>query len=86
MTMKHTSKIPVQCRRLRRAEASAYLQEKWGIGRTVATLAKLASVGGGPRFESAGRIPLYLESELDQWAASILSPLKRSTSDRGEAA
>jgi hypothetical protein len=73
----------MQYRRFRRAEASAYLQDKWGIVRAPATLAKLACIGGGPRFESANRQPLYPEPELDAWAKSILSPLKSSTSDRG---
>lgn len=78
--------MPQISRRLRRSEASQYLKEKWGIDRTANTLAKLACLGGGPRFEHAGRIPLYREAELDAWAASIMSPLKRSTSDLGEAA
>ena len=69
--------------RLRRTEASSYLKESWGINRTAGTLAKLAVIGGGPRFQLAGRIPLYPENELDRWAESILSPLKSSTSDRG---
>ena len=47
-----------QARRLRRAEASAYLKEKYYIDRKPSTLAKLACIGGGPRFQSAGRIPL----------------------------
>jgi hypothetical protein len=71
----------IKCRRLRRVEASAYLNEKWGIARAPSTLAKLACIGGGPRFESANRTPLYREDELDTWAQSILSPLKHSTSD-----
>ena len=75
---------PVQCRRLRRAEASIYLKEKWGIDRKASTLAKLAVISGGPRFEHAGRIPLYPEPELDRWAQSILSGLKSSTSDKGD--
>lgn len=74
---------PAQCRHLRRAEASAYLKEKWGIDRKPSTLAKIASLGGGPKFLHAGRFPLYPEDELDSWAQSILSPLKASTSERG---
>jgi hypothetical protein len=69
--------------RLRRAEASLYLKQKHGIDRTPGTLAKLAVVGGGPRFQHCGRVPLYTHDELDSWAASILSPLKSSTSDNG---
>ena len=70
--------------RLRRVQASIYLKDKWSIERTTGTLAKLATIGGGPRFQLAGRIPLYPEDELDRWAESILSPLKSSTSDTGE--
>lgn len=70
--------------RLRRADASKYLQEKWGIARSPGTLAKIACCSSsGPRFQHAGRIPLYPVNELDLWAESILSPLKNSTSDSG---
>ena len=72
-------------KRYRRTEASAYLKDRHGISRTPSTLAKLAVIGGGPRFQLAGRFPLYPQNELDIWAASILSPLKSSTSDEGGA-
>jgi hypothetical protein len=68
-------------RRLRRSEAATYLLETHGIHRTVGTLAKLAVVGGGPRFRVAGRTPLYTTDDLDAWAESILSPPVRSTSE-----
>jgi hypothetical protein len=74
-----------QPRRYRRAAASEYLARHWGINRAPRTLAKLAVVGGGPRFQLAGRIPLYPEPELDAWVRSILGPLKTSTSDSGDA-
>lgn len=74
----------VESKRRRRKEASVYLREKWGIERAPSTLAKLATIGGGPRFVLAGRIPLYPESELDTWAQSITSPLLSSTSDRNK--
>ncbi len=70
-------------KRLRRSEASEYLKEVHGIERTPGTLSKLAVTGGGPRFQHAGRIPLYPTDELDIWAESILSPLKTSTTERG---
>lgn len=73
------------CKRYRRAAASKYLFEKHGIERAPSTLAKYACLGGGPRFEYAGRVPLYPEPELDDYARSLLSPLRRSTSDQGEA-
>jgi hypothetical protein len=72
-----------QSKRLRRSEASIYLKEKWSISRTAGTLAKLAVIGGSPRFQYDGRIPLYPVNELDAWAQKILSPLKSSTSDVG---
>jgi hypothetical protein len=67
--------------RLRRWEASEYLEIKHGLRIAPATLAKLASVGGGPAFNHAGRIPLYPTGELDQWAKSRLGPLVNSTSE-----
>ncbi len=68
-------------RRLRRSEAAAYLLETHGIHRAVGTLAKLAVVGGGPRFRVAGRTPLYSTDDLDAWVELILSPPVRSTSE-----
>jgi hypothetical protein len=66
---------------LRRKEASAYLQKKYGLERAPSTLAKLAVVGGGPVFRRINRIPLYSIGDLDEWVASKLSGPMRSTSD-----
>ena len=74
---------PQQYRRLRRADASEYLLDRHGITRKPSTLAKYASVGGGPKYLLAGRVPLYPVDELDAWAEAILSPLRASTSDKG---
>lgn len=68
--------------RLRRSEVPAYLAEKHGIPIAVATLNKLASIGGGPLMTYSGRIPLYHVDDLDKWAAERLSEPVRSTSDR----
>ncbi len=68
-------------RRRRRKWASVYLLHEWGISRTPATLAKLATIGGGPPFEKDGRFPLHTEEGLDEWARSQLSPVVRSTSE-----
>lgn len=70
-------------RPLRRVEASQYLKAVWGIDRAPTTLAKLAVVGGGPRFRKAARIPLYPPEFLDEWAKALLSPPMTSTSDTG---
>lgn len=68
--------------RLRRWEASEYLELVHGLTVATATLAKLASVGGGPRFQKGtGRTPFYPKDELDAWAAERLGKLVRSTSD-----
>ncbi len=78
--------ISASCKRLRREEACVYLRENHGIRRTPATLAKYATLGGGPSFRKDGRFPIYDVSELDRWAASIISEPRASTSDGGEAA
>jgi len=70
------------CPRLRRSEVPAYLMEKHGIPIDVATLNKLASIGGGPLMTYSGRIPLYDVENLDAWAKERLSQPVRSTSDR----
>jgi hypothetical protein len=70
------------CPRLRRSEVPAYLAEKHGIPIAVATLNKLASIGGGPLMTYAGRIPLYDVENLDAWAKARLSQPVRSTADR----
>ena len=67
---------------LRRKQAGLYLREKWGVG-SAATLAKLATLGGGPEMVYIGsRIPVYTEESLDAWARSRLSAPVRSTSER----
>lgn len=69
--------------RLSRRDASAYLLQRHGISRTVSTLAKLAVVGGGPRFRKVGlRQVVYDASDLDAWVTSILSEPLYSTSER----
>ncbi len=69
--------------RLRRKEVPAYLAEKHGIPIAVATLNKLATIGGGPTMQYVGRIPLYHVDDLDKWASARLSRPVSSTSDRG---
>ncbi|WP_200840463.1 hypothetical protein [Geminicoccus flavidas] len=59
-------------RYMRRATASEYLGNIWGIERKPTSLAKLACIGGGPRFVKAGRIPLYRPDWLDDWARNLI--------------
>lgn len=83
----HTNLQQNAQRPLRRAEASDYLLATYGLSYQPNTLAKIACTSSaGPRFIKAGKFPLYPVAELDAFAASIMSPLKRSTSDVGEAA
>lgn len=68
--------------RLRRSEVPAYMLRKHGIPVALATLAKMATVGGGPAMQHSGRIPLYHVNDLDAWAEERLSKPARSTSER----
>lgn len=70
---------PVETPLLRRSEAAEYLTTR-GVKRTTATLAKLACIGGGPRFRVARRVPYYSIPDLDEWLESLFSPLVSSTS------
>ena len=65
---------------LRRKAAGVYLRSKYGFG-SEKSLAKLASVGGGPEFRKAGPFALYEPSVLDAWAISKIGRPRRSTSD-----
>jgi len=68
--------------RLRRRDVPNYLASKHGIDIAVSTLAKMATVGGGPAMQYSGRIPLYHIQDLDTWAERRLSKAVRSTSER----
>jgi hypothetical protein len=65
---------------VRSNDASKYLEEKYGIRRSPATLNKYASVGGGPLFRKAGRDRIYDLNDLDDYAAEISSGPMRTTS------
>jgi hypothetical protein len=68
-------------RLLRRSDAARHVTDNWGIPLSPKTLAKLAVVGGGPKFRKAGRTPLYDPTNLDEWARAKLSGLVASTSE-----
>lgn len=71
--------------RLRRSEVPAYMMQKHGIPVALRTLNKLASIGGGPVMQYAGRIPLYRPEDLDAWAEQRLSKPVRSTAEKAAA-
>jgi hypothetical protein len=65
---------------LRRDKAAEYLKSRYGAY-TTETLAKLACIGGGPKFRKLGRFPVYTPSDLDSWAQSRMSPPVSSTAE-----
>jgi hypothetical protein len=67
-------------RYLRRPQAADYLKAHFGFG-AVRTLAKLATLGGGPVYRKLGRIVIYDPADLDAWALSRMSAPVRSTSE-----
>ena len=69
-------------RGLTRHEAAEFLTDAgFPIART--TLAKFATIGGGPRFKKFGSRPIYLPTELLQWAQDRTTKPRNSTSDVG---
>jgi hypothetical protein len=71
-------------RLLRRPAAALYITENY-FPCAAKTLAKLACIGStGPAFRRVGRVPLYQQSILDEWARGKIGPLQRSTSDLSE--
>jgi hypothetical protein len=72
-----TRRIP-----LRRKAAADYIRDAHGQLVAARTLAKLASLGGGPAFRKAGKFPLYEPDDLDAWALARLSSKVFRSSDR----
>lgn len=67
---------PLYCRK----EASGYLKDKFGVSVSTNTLAKYATVGGGPEYLKFGKRVLYASTALDSWVLSKISDPIRSTS------
>ena len=67
---------------LRRVQAAEYIETRYGIPCKPRTLAKRATIGGGPIFSKAGRFPLYAPADLDDWAQAQIGGPQKSTSDR----
>jgi hypothetical protein len=70
---------------LRRKQASKYCTAR-GLPVAPATLAKYATLGGGPEFRKFSRFPLYELPARDRWIESKLTSPRRSTSDAGKGA
>jgi hypothetical protein len=71
----------------RRAEASTYLKERWGLQYAPSTLANMAMAqkGTGPAYRLRGKFAVYAEADLDAWAQPRITGLKRKASEAGEA-
>jgi len=67
--------------KLRTREAAAFLTAH-GYKTAPATLDKFASVGGGPEYETYGRLRRYTPAVLLDWARSRCR-VRKSTSDPG---
>jgi hypothetical protein len=65
---------------LRRKAAGEYLKAKYGFG-SEKTLAKLATIGGGPLFYKAANAAIYKPEDLDAWALAKIGRAQKSTSD-----
>lgn len=57
-----------------RKEASRYLADRFGVSVAPQTLAKYASIGGGPYFEKFNRDAIYTDLDLAVWVRSKLKP------------
>ncbi len=68
---------------LNRREAAEYVRGK-GLPCAKATLAKLATIGGGPVMRKFGRNVVYVPADLDAWITARLSGPKTSTSDQAQ--
>ncbi|MFC3440124.1 hypothetical protein ACFOKF_02750 [Sphingobium rhizovicinum] len=66
-------------RTFRRPEAARLLQAH-GLRTTAASLATMATRGGGPRFFKVGKLCMYPLSDLESWVAQRTTGLLDSTS------
>ena len=67
-------------RYLGRTEAAEYLTNR-GLVFAKSTLAKLATIGGGPQYYKFGNRAVYDPSDLDEWIRWKLGDPRGSTSE-----
>lgn len=77
-----TNETEATRRYLRRAEAGDYLRARYRFC-SAKTLAKLASVGGGPSYFRAGNVALYAREALDEWAIAKIGEQRTNTAEHG---
>ena len=61
--------------------ASDYLQDRWGIKRSVRTLQQMRRDGDGPRYRRAGNDVVYAPAALDLWVRERFGTEVRSTAE-----
>jgi hypothetical protein len=66
----------------RRPAAAAYVREVFQIPCSPNTLAKMATVGGGPEITYVGRWPMYSEAALDTWVAAKTCAARNTSEHR----
>ena len=76
-----TSETGTATNYFRRDSAATYVRDTYGMPCSSQWLAKLAVIGGGPAYRKAGRIPIYEQAALDEWANGRLSKPVRSTAE-----
>jgi hypothetical protein len=75
------SKVPEDQNALLRRSDTAEALTAFGFPIKTATLATMATRGGGPSYRLFGRVPLYRWGDALAWAESKLSAPRRSTSE-----
>ena len=71
--------------RFTRKGAADYVRDHHGVRCAASTLAKLATVGGGPVLEYVGHLPTYRQADLDAWIRNRTRRVA-STSELGQPA
>jgi hypothetical protein len=81
MSDRDYSKVPASPDVRLRRRATAGALTALGFPAAYATLATLATRGGGPPYQVFGRTPLYRWGDALAWAENKLTAPRRSTSD-----
>lgn len=73
--------MDIQSNLLRRDAAAQYIRDKFSIPCSARTLAKFASIGGGPLYRYSGRFPIYDIADLAAWAKKKIGPRVSSATE-----
>ncbi len=69
----------------RRSEVTTYLEACYGYPIATATLAKYATIGGGPIYRKIGHSQngrvIYRREDLDQWITEKMTNLRKNTAE-----